>query len=71
MNPKFPSLSSKEVIRLLREHGFEEDRQKGSHLVFYHPKDGRRAVVPAGKKNVPIGTLKSILKEAGVDLDYQ
>lgn len=70
MNPKFPTLSSKEVVRLLHERGFQEERQKGSHLVFYHP-DGRRAVVPVGKKDVPIGTLKSILKEAGIDLPAQ
>jgi len=71
MNPKFPVLSSKEVVRLLREHGFEEDRQKGSHVVFYHPHNGRRAVVPLGKKNIPIGTLRSILKEAKIDFEYQ
>jgi len=71
MNPKFPSLSSKEVVRLLQRHGFVEDRQKGSHVVFYHPGDGRRAVVPMGKKNVPIGTLRSILKEAKIDPDNQ
>lgn len=68
MSPTFPSLSSREVVRLLREHGFQEDRQKGSHLVLYHPGDGRRAVVPVGRKDVPIGTLKSILKEAGIEL---
>jgi len=70
MNPKFPSLSSREVIRLLHEHGFQEDRQKGSHKVFYHPNDGRRVTVPAGRKDIPIGTLKSILKEAGIDVQY-
>ena len=68
MNPKLPSMSSRDVIRMLHEHGFVKDRQRGSHVVFYHPSDGRRAVVPMGKKDVPKGTLKSILREAGIEI---
>lgn len=45
MSPKLPHLKSKEVVRLLKEHGFEKDRQVGSHAVFLHP-DGRRTTVP-------------------------
>lgn len=39
------------------------DRQKGSHMVYYHPKTNRTVVVP---KHTAIkkGTLREILREA-------
>lgn len=66
MIPRFPRMSSAEVLRLLHHHGFIDQRQRGSHLILRHPKTGRRAVVPVGKKDLPIGTLRSILEEAGI-----
>jgi predicted RNA binding protein YcfA (HicA-like mRNA interferase family) len=35
--PRLPRLNAKQVIALLLERGFVEDRQVGSHKVFYHP----------------------------------
>ena len=67
MNPRFPRMSSREVIRLLRDHGFEEVRQRGSHLVLCNDRTGQSTTVPVGKKDVPIGTLRAILKEAGIE----
>ncbi|HBB56755.1 TPA: hypothetical protein DEW47_01295 [Patescibacteria group bacterium] len=31
---KLPSLKAKDVVRILKKLGFEEDRQKGSHLIL-------------------------------------
>jgi predicted RNA binding protein YcfA (HicA-like mRNA interferase family) len=67
MSPKLPHLKSKEVVRLLKEHGFEKDRQVGSHAVFLHP-DGRRTTVPMhGTRTVGIGLLRQILRDADID----
>jgi predicted RNA binding protein YcfA (HicA-like mRNA interferase family) len=57
----------KEVIRLLEKDGWYLARTRGSHRQFKHPnKSG--AVTVSGKPNVdvPPGTLKSILKQAGL-----
>jgi len=65
--PKTPRLTSKQVIKLLKKEGFILDHVSGSHYVFYHPVDGRRAVVPYHAKDLPIGTLKAILRSVGLE----
>jgi predicted RNA binding protein YcfA (HicA-like mRNA interferase family) len=55
------------VIRLLETDGWVLVRIKGSHRQFHHPvKPG--TVTVAGKESleIPIGTLQSILKQAGL-----
>jgi predicted RNA binding protein YcfA (HicA-like mRNA interferase family) len=64
---KLPALTPQNVLRILREHGFVPDHQSGSHLVLYHPVTRRRAVVPMHRRDLPKGTLRSILREAGID----
>jgi predicted RNA binding protein YcfA (HicA-like mRNA interferase family) len=61
------SYSSHEVIALLKDAGFVLDRVKGSHHVFLHPQNNKRAVVPHPKKDLPIGTARAILKQAGLE----
>ena len=66
--PKLPRFTAKDTIALLLERGFVEDRQRGSHKVFYHP-DGRRTVVPFhGNKILRLKLIKSIFKEAKIDI---
>ena len=65
--PKLPSLTPKKVIKKLKKLGYIKDHATGSHLIFYHPKSKRRAVVPLHLKDIPKGTLHSLLKEAGID----
>ena len=43
---KLPSLKAKDVVRILKKLGFEEDRQKGSHLVLINNFSHTRTVVP-------------------------
>ena len=65
--PKLPSLTSKKLIRILEKIGFTIDRSTGSHYIFYNSKTKKRAVVPYHVKDLPKGTIMSILKEAGID----
>jgi predicted RNA binding protein YcfA (HicA-like mRNA interferase family) len=60
--------SSREIIRLLRDDGWIEVGQTGSHLHFKHPAKSGKVTVPHPKRNLPIGTLKSIEKQSGVKL---
>jgi len=64
--PKLPSLSSKKLIEVLKSFGFKLDHSTGSHFIFYNPKTKKRAVVPYHLKDLPKGTIMSILKEAGI-----
>lgn len=59
---------AKEVLRELKQAGFEERRQSGSHLVLRH-EDGRQTYLPMHTGDVPTGTFRSILKQAELTED--
>lgn len=61
--PKLPVLSGAEVIKALEQLGFEQVRQRGSHVVLRRGSSG--TVVPLHKP-VKIGTLAGILRQAGL-----
>jgi predicted RNA binding protein YcfA (HicA-like mRNA interferase family) len=65
---KFSRMKSSEVIALLRKEGWIEVAQKGSHMQFKHPTKPGRVTVPHPKRDIPIGTLRSIEKQAGLKL---
>jgi predicted RNA binding protein YcfA (HicA-like mRNA interferase family) len=56
----------KEVIKLLKQHGWEEKSQKGSHLQLEHPSKPGKVTIPVHGGDIPKGTLNSILKQAGL-----
>jgi predicted RNA binding protein YcfA (HicA-like mRNA interferase family) len=58
----------REVIKLLERDGWRHVRTKGSHRQFQHSvKRGTVTVAGKGSLDVPPGTLRSILKSAGLD----
>ena len=67
---KLPSVSYSDVIKALSRAGFiyAPKRGKGSHIAMYKiDEDGKyRLVIIPRKKNIPRGTLISILKQAGL-----
>ncbi|MEO8711665.1 MAG: type II toxin-antitoxin system HicA family toxin [Parafilimonas sp.] len=64
---KTPSLTSKELIKLLEQRGFVFDRSKGSHQIYFNQEKKLRIVVPMHNKDLPTGTLHAILKQADID----
>jgi len=66
-----PSLySSAEVIAALRREGFDFVSQRGSHAKYRKVGNPTlTAIVPAGRKQIPRGTLRSILRQAQLDED--
>jgi predicted RNA binding protein YcfA (HicA-like mRNA interferase family) len=66
---RLPSLTAKDVVRALKKAGFEEERQRGSHLRMRHPETKRLTVVPMHPGDVHRGLLKAIIKEAGLSED--
>jgi predicted RNA binding protein YcfA (HicA-like mRNA interferase family) len=66
---KLPAVRPRELIRFLEQKGFILDHTSGSHFIFYHPVSKRRAVVPRHNRDMPKGTLLSLLREAGFTRD--
>lgn len=61
-------MDSREVIRILKQDGWYEVGQMGSHKQFKHPAKSGRVTVVHPKRDIPKGTLKSIEKQAGIKL---
>jgi predicted RNA binding protein YcfA (HicA-like mRNA interferase family) len=60
----------REVIGRLREFGFVFDRHAaGSHEIWRHVIDTRKVTIPHHAKDMAEGTLRAILREAGIDVD--
>ena len=60
------SLRAAEVLAALAQAGFQQVRQKGSHIRLRHP-DGRTVTVPAhGPYDIGRGLLRKILRDAEV-----
>ena len=64
--PKLPALTPKKIIIILKQNGFLLDHSTGSHFIFYHPATKRRVTVPYHSKDLPKGTLLSILNQSGL-----
>jgi predicted RNA binding protein YcfA (HicA-like mRNA interferase family) len=65
MSRSLPAVTGREVLKALVGVGFVHVSTKGSHAKVAHP-DGRMAVVPMhGGRDIPRGTLVSILRQAG------
>jgi len=63
-------MTAREVIARLKEDGWEQLPNKdGSHRYFKHPtKPGKVCVPDHGGKDIKLGTLKSIARQAGIKL---
>jgi len=61
-------MNSRDVLKALRQDGWYEVNQVGSHKQLKHPVKKGRVTLPHPKRDIPIGTLKSIEKQAGIKL---
>jgi predicted RNA binding protein YcfA (HicA-like mRNA interferase family) len=58
--------SSREIIKQLEKDGWKLARTKGSHHHYKHPSKPGLVTVPHPKHDLPEGTVRSILKQAGL-----
>jgi len=59
-------MDSRTIIKTLKQNGWYEVAKVGSHSQFRHPDKMGRVTVPHPKKDIPIGTLKSIERQSGI-----
>lgn len=57
---------SGQIIKFLKKKGFRIDHTTGSHYIFRHPKNKKRVTIPYHSRDLPKGTLNSILKQAEI-----
>jgi predicted RNA binding protein YcfA (HicA-like mRNA interferase family) len=61
-------MDSRTIIARIAADGWRQVRQRGSHKQFRHPTKPGLVTVPHPKREIPIGTLRSIERVSGVDL---
>ena len=66
MPSKYPILKPKIIINVLEKFGFQFISQKGSHMKY---SNGVKVVIIPNHDEIARGTLKSILNQAGIEID--
>ncbi len=68
MPPRLARVTAEQTLHALKQLGFEQVRQRGSHIVLQKKTSEGTVgcVVPYRRDLIPIGTLKNILKQAGI-----
>jgi predicted RNA binding protein YcfA (HicA-like mRNA interferase family) len=60
----------RDIVQKLQSLGFEFRRQAaGSHEIWFNPLTGKFTTIPNHPGDLPEGTLRAILKQAGVTVD--
>lgn len=66
---KLPVVSGQDVIKALAKIGYEFDHQRGSHIVLRQNSAPFRRITVPNHKEISKGTLRSIIREAGLTVD--
>lgn len=66
---KLPRVKPKQMIRALKRGGFYVDHISGSHYILYRDDKTPPVTVPFHNKELKIGTLSSIIKQAKLSVD--
>ena len=60
----------RDIVKRLKELGLQFDRQaRGSHEIWFNPVTQRYTTIPNHPGDMPEGTLRAILKQAGISPD--
>jgi len=62
-----PVVSGRDAVKAFQRIGFIFHRQKGSHMILYHP-NGRHLSVP-DHKELDRGTLRALVRGAGITVE--
>ncbi len=66
---RLPAVSGRDTIRVFERLGYERDRQRGSHVVLRHVDPPHRRLVVPDHKSLAKGTLRALIREAGLTVD--
>ncbi|MBE7498997.1 MAG: type II toxin-antitoxin system HicA family toxin [Verrucomicrobiales bacterium] len=66
---RLPSVTARQLIRVLQKVGFEEHHQRGSHRHLYHTRLNKWVTVPVHRGDIKRPLVVAILKQAGISED--
>lgn len=70
MSKRLPSITARKLVRFLKQQGFIEVRQRGSHLTLRRESDSRTVTVPVHTgRDIGKGLLEKILSDAGYSVE--
>lgn len=70
MSPRMPQVTARELVAFLKQQGFVEDRQSGSHQTFRHVERRVSVTVPMhGGCDIGRGLAARILRDAGFTVE--
>lgn len=64
-----PRVSGREVVKALRKADYEQDRQRGSHIILRQLSYPHRRITVPDHKEIAKGTLRAIIREAGLTVE--
>jgi predicted RNA binding protein YcfA (HicA-like mRNA interferase family) len=68
--PKLAPLRPRIVEKILLSNGFIVNMSKSSHRQYFSPKTRAHTTVPFHSKEIAIGTLRSIIRQSQLPIDY-
>jgi predicted RNA binding protein YcfA (HicA-like mRNA interferase family) len=66
---ELPRISGREIVKALKKIGYEQDRQRGSHIILRQTDSPHRRLTVPDHKEIAKGTLRAIIREAGLTVD--
>lgn len=64
-----PLISGKELCKVFKKIGYSIDHQTGSHIILRHENPPYRRLTIPDHKEIAKGTLRSIIRQAGLTVD--
>ena len=66
---RLPQVSGRDVVRVLRQIGYEQDYMRGSHIVMRQIESPHRRITVPDHNPLAKGTLRAIIREAGLTVE--
>jgi predicted RNA binding protein YcfA (HicA-like mRNA interferase family) len=63
---QLPQLTGRDVVKALKKIGYEQDRQRGSHMILRQIDFPHRRITVPDHSEVAKGTLRTIIREVGL-----
>lgn len=67
--PHIVPLKPREIEKILLRNGFEVNVSKSSHKQYFNEKTGAHTTVSFHSKEIPVGTLRSIIRQSQLPVD--
>ena len=67
--PELTPIKTRKRLAVLEQFGFQKVSQRGSHLKLRKTGSIQRGVIVPMHEEIPVGTLRSVLRQAGIERD--